>query len=149
MLPVYTIDPIKIIHFDYNFEEIVNKSASRNQIHNMERGLTPRLEIIELNGEVMLCVIFIRYTNRFINFDEKICFGSYISEQVFSIKYVNDEYTKSQIEDLFNKSIISSSQEFEKLVIKNNLPRKIKFPNYQYYEYSILEMLEILQGGAK
>lgn len=149
MLPVYEIEPIKVIHFDFNYQEIEDNLASRNEIHNMERCLTPRLEIIEINGEVMLCVIFIRYTNRLINFDEKICFGSYISEQVFSIKYVNDEYTKSQIKDLFNKSLISSSQEFEKLVIKNNLPKNIKFPYYKYQESSILEMLEMLQSNAR
>lgn len=145
MLPVYIYEPINIIHFDFNVQQIEDYLSPRNELIFLEQELIPRHQIFDVISQERECRIEMRFTYRLLNSNKNICFGSYITEQVFYIKYVNDEHTKSQIEHLFNNSLFMSEQEFEKLIIKSELPRQISLPSISAPDHFALDLLKILK----
>ena len=148
MTPVYVYEPIKTIHFDFNVQQLEDYLSPRNEIITVVRELIPRHQIFDVYGDIRECRVEMRYTYRILNSNETICFGSYISEQIFYIKYVNEDYTSSQIIHLLNNSLFMTSQEFDNLIIKHNLPKDCSLPDFVFEEYVITDLIQILQSEA-
>jgi hypothetical protein len=147
MLPVYKYEPIKVIHFDIDRNKIETYLSTRDKLMIINRQLIPTRFIYDMLDDPTESRVQIRYVFRLSDGEEKTSFGSYISEQIFYIKYVNDDHTLSQIKHLFNNSHFISEQQYDKLIIKNELP-KISFMHFTFPDYLIQELFEILKDRA-
>ncbi len=114
----------------------------------LKTDIIPKHLIYDMLDDLTECKVDIRYTFRVFDEEEKTSFGSFISEQFFYIKYVNDEHTVSQIKHLFSNSHFASEQEFEKLREKNGLPRNLRFTHLIFPDYAVEELFQILKEKA-
>lgn len=147
MLPVYSYEPIKVIHFEFNLEQFEDYLSARDVIINVNQELIPRHQIFDIVATQRECRIEMRFTYRILNFNNEICFGSYISEQVFYLKYVDEEDTSKQIKHLFNNAHFMSDQEYGKLLLRHELPSQISLPSCTIPEYFISDLLKILKSN--
>ena len=146
-LPVYKYSAINVVHFYMDKQKIESNLSSTDGSIIIKRDLTPRRFIDNMpGGDLPECKVDIRYTFRVWDEEKKDSFGSYISEQSFHIKYVNDAYTHSQIKHLFSNSHFMSLQEFERLRNRSSLPEIIKFPYWTWSDLFVEELFQILKA---
>ena len=145
-LPVYKYSAINVIHFYMDKQKIDSYLISRDGSIIIKRDLTPKRFIYDKpDGDLTESRIDIRYTFRVWDEEKKNSFGSYISEQSFNIKYVNEAYTHSQIKHLFSNSQFMSQQEFDRLRNSSSLPEIIKFPYWAWSDLFVEELFQILK----
>lgn len=144
-LQVYKYSPIKVIHFNLDKDEIEDYLSPRGRLMILKTNLIPKHLIYDMLDDVTECKVEIKYTFRVSDEEEKKSFGSYISEQFFYIKYVNDSFTKSQIENLFANSHFASEQKFEKLIMEKGLPKQLRFSSFTFPDYAVQELFQILK----
>ena len=146
-LPVYKYSAINVVHFYMDKQKIESYLRSREGSIIIKRDLTPKRFIDNIPAaDLPECKVDIRYTFRVWDEEKKDSFGSYISEQSFYIKFVNDAYTHSQIRHLFSNSQFMSLQEFDRLRNISSLPEIIKFPYWLWSDLFVEELFQILKA---
>ena len=128
-------------------QKIESYLRSRNRLMIIKRDLIPKRFIYDIpGGDLTESRVDIRYTFRLWDEEKKDSFGSYISEQFFHIKYVNEVYTHSQIKHLCSNSQFMSGQEFDRLRNCSSLPEIIKFPYWAWSDLFVEELFQILKA---
>lgn len=146
-LPVYKYSAINVIHFYMDKQKIESYLSCSDRPMIIKRDLTPKRFIYDMtDGDLTESRIDIRYTFRVWDEEKKNSLGSYISEQSFYIKYVNEAYTHAQIKHLFSNSQFLSQQEFDRLRNSSSLPEIIKFPYWTWSDLFVEELFQILKA---
>ena len=146
-LPVYKYSAINVIHFYMDKQKIESYFSSRDRSMIIKRDLTPKRFIYDIPGDDLTeSRIDIRYTFRLWDEEKKNSFGSYISEQFFHIKFVNEAYTHSEIKHLFSNSHFMAGQEFDRLRNISSLPEIIKFPYWLWSDLFVEELFQVLKA---
>ena len=146
MLPVYKYSPLKVLHFNINKKETESCLYDPNRFTLLHRELIPKQLVYDILDNATDYRVDIRYTFRLAAKEGKISFASYISEQSFYMKYVDDKNTMTQIKDMFENSTSGSANEFEKLMDIKSLPKELKFPSYHFPDSAMQELFILLKA---
>ena len=150
VLPVYKHSPVNVVHFNMDKQKIESYLSIRDSLMIINRDFTPKRHIYDMmDGDLTGCKVDIRYTFRLWDQEKTNSFGSYISEQFFYIKYVNDAHTHSQIKHLFSNSHFMSEQEFDNRRNIARLPDIIKFPYWTWHHLILEELFQILKAKCQ
>lgn len=149
MLPAYKYSPLKVLHFNINKKETESFLYDPNKLTLLQRELIPKQLVYDILDNATDYRVDIRYTFRLAPKEGKISFASYISEQSFYIKYIDDKNTMTQIKDMYENSTSGSAHEFEKLTEIKNLPKELKFPSFHFPDSAMQELFALLKAKAR
>ncbi len=149
MLPAYRYSPIKVLHFNINKKETESCLHDPNKLTLLHRELIPKYLIYDILDNATEYRVDIRYTFRLAAKEGKISFVSYISEQSFYMKYVDDKHPMNQIKVMYENSTSGSAREFEKLTEIKNLPKELKFPSFHFPDSAKQELFALLKAKAR